>query len=338
MRFIIDAMGGDNAPGQIVEGTMLALEKLGQEDEIVFVGREKEIQSAMKKAKAKDSRISIVNADEVIENNEHPVKAVRRKKESSIVVGLELVRDGKGDAFLSAGSTGALLAGGLFILGRCRGISRPALATVYPVIGKQPSLMIDVGANAECRPRNLLEFGVMGSLYMQEVVGRPDPTVGLVNNGTEEGKGTTLTKEAYRLLDESGLNFIGNIEARDLQEGIVDVIVTDGFTGNCLIKLTEGLGLMVLRELKDRFTTNMKTKLSALMMKDQLMDIKKQFNYSEYGGAPILGLKKPLLKMHGSSDALAVSQTILKAVPYVREDVVGKIEHSLEEMEEEEAR
>lgn len=329
MRIILDGMGGDNAPSAVVQGAADSLESLMPEDEILIVGKEDIIRKSLMETGYTGRRIRIIDADSVIENTDAPVKAIRRKKDSSIVIGLNLLKKGEGDVFISAGSTGALLAGGILLIGRIKGIDRPALATIYPVIGHQPSLLIDAGANAECKPRNLLEFGKMGSCYMDKVIDRADPTVGLVNNGTEEGKGTPLTKEAYKLLKESGLNFIGNIEARELQNGVCDVIVTDGFTGNALIKLTEGIGLMVLRELKKRFLSSPKTKVGAILMKDQMKDLKKEFDYSEYGGAPILGIKRPVLKMHGSSDRTAVKQTILKAVPYVREDVVGIIERSL---------
>ena len=245
-----------------------------------------------------------------------------------------MVKKGEADVFLSAGSTGALLAGGLFILGRIQGIDRPTLATVYPVIGKEPSILVDTGANAECKPNNLFEFATMGSIYMEKVIGRENPSVGLVNNGTEEGKGTTLTKAAYELIDKSDLNFIGSVEARELPNGACDVIVTDGFTGNAIIKLTEGMGLMVLREMKRRFLSNTKSKLGAMLLKDQLSGIKKEFNYAEYGGAPLLGVKGAMLKMHGSSDALAVKQTIIKAIPYVEGNVVDTIQNSVLEIEE----
>lgn len=327
MRIILDGMGGDNAPDSIVRGAMAAAREI--EDDIVIVGKEDLVMASLKENGYKGDQITVVNADEVITNEEAPVKAVRRKKDSSVVRGIAMVRDGQGDVFISAGSTGAMLAGGLFILGRIEGIDRPTLATVYPVISHEPSILTDTGANAECKAKNLLEFATMGSLYMEKVLGRENPTVGLVNNGTEEGKGTALTKEAYELLAESDLNFIGNIETRELQDAVCDVIVTDGFTGNAIVKLTEGMGLMVLRELKRRFLTNAKSKLGAVLLKDQLKDLKKEFNYAEYGGAPILGVKGALLKMHGSSDELAVKQTILKSIPYVKEDVVGKIEEAM---------
>jgi glycerol-3-phosphate acyltransferase PlsX len=332
MRIILDGMGGDNAPESIIDGAISAAAEI--EDEIIIIGKEDILNEALAKKNYDGSQISVVNADEVITNEEAPVKAVRHKKESSLVKGITMVRDGQGDVFISAGSTGALLAGGLFILGRIGGIDRPTLATVYPVVGREPSILTDTGANAECKAKNLLEFAIMGSIYMEKVLGRTNPTVGLVNNGTEAGKGTALTKEAYELLDHSDLNFIGNIETRELQDAVCDVIVTDGFTGNAIVKLTEGMGLMVLRELKRRFLADTKSKLGALLLKDQLQSIKKEFNYAEYGGAPILGVKGALLKMHGSSDALAVKQTILKAVPYVEENVVETIENSISEIKE----
>ena len=332
MRIIIDAMGGDHAPKSIVEGAVQAAKEI--DHEIVLIGDEEAIIAELAAAKYTGNQISVMHATQKIENDEAPVRAVRSKKDSSIVKGLNMVKEGEGDVFLSAGSTGALLAGGLFILGRIQGIDRPTLATIYPVIGHQPSILVDTGANAECKPNNLLEFGIMGSIYMEEVLGRQNPTVGLVNNGTEEGKGTTLTKAAYEMLKKSHLNFIGNIEARELQNCAADVIVTDGFTGNAIIKLTEGMGLMVLREMKRRFLSNAKAKMGAMLLKNQLMDIKKEFNYAEYGGAPLLGVKGAMLKMHGSSDALAVKQTILKAVPFVEHKVVETIQNSVLEIEE----
>lgn len=332
MKILIDGMGGDNAPDEIVAGAVAASKEI--DDEILIIGNEELITKSIEAHGYRGTQISVINATEMITNDEAPVKAVRTKKDSSIVKGLNMVKKGEADIFLSAGSTGALLAGGLFILGRIQGIDRPTLATVYPVIGKEPSLLVDTGANAECKPNNLFEFATMGSIYMEKVIGRKNPTVGLVNNGTEEGKGTTLTKAAYELIEKSDLNFIGSVEARELPNGACDVIVTDGFTGNAIIKLTEGMGLMVLRELKRRFLANTKSKLGALLLKDQLSGIKKEFNYAEYGGAPLLGVKGAMLKMHGSSDALAVKQTIIKAIPYVEGNVVDTIQNSVLEIEE----
>lgn len=330
MRILLDGMGGDYAPDAVVTGAVQAVGNLPAGTEILLIGQEKILKPVLEKTGYSGDKISIVNAEEIISNGESPVKAIRRKKDSSIVRGFRMLKEGEGDVFLSAGSTGALLAGSLLILGRIPGIERPTLAAVYPVIGAEPSLLVDTGANAECRPRNLLEFGIMGSVYMEQVMGRSHPTVGLVNNGTEPGKGTALTKEAYVLLENSDLNFIGNIEARELQNAVCDVIVTDGFTGNAIIKLSEGLGLMVLREMKKMFLQNAASKVSALLLKNQLKTLKSSFDYKEYGGAPILGVKGAVLKMHGSSDARAVEQTILKSVPYVENDVVGVIEKSVE--------
>lgn len=332
MRILIDGMGGDNAPEEIVAGAIEATKEI--DHEIIIIGDEEAINHCLKTKGYKGEQIQVVHASQVINNDEAPVRAVRSKKDSSIVKGLNMVKNGEADVFLSAGSTGALLAGGLFILGRIQGIDRPTLATIYPVIGQQPSILVDTGANAECKANNLFEFGVMGSIYMEKVLGRENPTVGLVNNGTEEGKGTSLTKAAYELLSKSSMNFIGSVESRELPNGACDVIVTDGFTGNAIIKLTEGMGLMVLREMKRRFMSGTKSKLGALLLKEQLMGIKKEFNYAEYGGAPLLGVKGALLKMHGSSDALAVKQTIIKAIPYVEEKVVETIQNAVLEIEE----
>ena len=332
MKILIDGMGGDNAPDVIIQGAIDSLKEMNEE--IIIVGQEEVINESLKNHGYTGDRISVVNASQVIQNDEAPVKAVRTKKDSSIVVGLNMVKRGEADVFISAGSTGALLAGGLFILGRIQGIDRPTLATVYPVIGQKPSLLVDTGANAECKANNLLEFATMGSIYIDKVMGRKNPTIGLINNGTEEGKGTSLTKAAYELLEKSQLNFIGSIESRSLQDGVCDVIVTDGFTGNAILKLTEGMALMVLRELKKRFLANTKSKIGALLLKDQLKGIKKEFNYAEYGGAPFLGVKGAMLKMHGSSDALAVKQTILKSIPYVEGKVVETIQNSVLEIEE----
>ena len=245
-----------------------------------------------------------------------------------------MVKNGEGDVFISAGSTGALLSGGLFLLGRIQGIDRPALASVYPIIGGKASLLLDAGANAECKPNNLLEFGIMGNIYMEKVIGRENPRVGLVNLGTEASKGNTLTKAAYELLEQSHMNFVGNVEAREVPRGACDVIVADGFTGNVILKLTEGLAWNILQNIKKKFTDGVKAKLGAALLIDKLGDLKKEFDYSEYGGAPILGVKGPIVKMHGSSKANAVKNTIIKAIPFVEENVIETIQNSVLEIEE----
>ena len=332
MRIILDGMGGDNAPASVVEGAVLASKEI--DHEIVIVGKEELICAELKKHKYDTSKITIVNATEVITNDDAPVRAVRSKKDSSIVKGINMVKSGEGDVFISAGSTGALLSGGLFLLGRIQGIDRPALASVYPIIGGKASLLLDAGANAECKPNNLLEFGIMGNIYMEKVIGRENPRVGLVNLGAEASKGNTLTKAAYELLEQSHMNFIGNVEAREVPKGACDVIVADGFTGNVILKLTEGLAWNILQTIKKKFTDGLKAKFGAALLIDKLGELKKEFDYSEYGGAPILGVKGPVVKMHGSSKAQAVKNTILKAIPFVEENVVETIQNSVLEIEE----
>lgn len=332
MRIILDGMGGDNAPGAIVEGAVLVSKVI--DHEIVIIGQEELINQELKKYKYNHDKITVADAREVITNDEAPVRAVRSKKDSSIVKGIDMVKNGEGDIFISAGSTGALLSGGLFILGRIQGIDRPALASIYPILGGEPSLLVDAGANAECKPNNLLEFGMMGNIYMEKVIGRPSPRVGLVNIGTEAAKGSTLTKAAYELLEQSDMNFVGNVEAREVPKSACDVIVCDGFTGNVVLKLTEGLAWNILQVIKKKFTDGVKAKLGAALLIDKLGELKKEFDYSEYGGAPILGVKGPIVKMHGSSSANAVKNTILKGIPFVEEKVVETIQNSVLEIEE----
>lgn len=332
MKIILDGMGGDNAPEAIVEGAVLASREI--EHQILIIGQEEKIRAELDNHRYDQDKISVINATEIISNDEAPVRAVRSKKDSSIVRGINMVKHGEGDIFISAGSTGALLAGGLFILGRIQGIDRPALASIYPIIGGIPSLLVDAGANADCKPNNLLEFGMMGSIYMEKVLGREQPRVGLVNIGAEAAKGSTLTKAAYDLLEQSHLNFTGNVEAREVPKGACDVIVTDGFIGNVLLKLTEGLAWNILQVIKQRFTDGVKAKLGAALLLDKIKGLKKEFDYSEYGGAPILGVRGPIVKMHGSSNANAVKNTILKGIPYVSEHVVDKIQNSVLEIEE----
>ena len=332
MRIILDGMGGDNAPAAVVEGAVLASKEI--EHEIQIIGQQELIQAELAKYKYDEKKITVIDAREVISNEEAPVRAVRSKKDSSIVRGINMVKKGEGDIFISAGSTGALMAGGLFILGRIQGIDRPALASVYPIVGSIPSLLVDAGANAECKPNNLLEFGIMGNIYMEKVLGRENPRVGLVNLGAEAAKGSTLTKAAYDLLEHSDMNFIGNVEAREVPKGACDVIVADGFTGNVILKLTEGLAWNILKLIKSKFTDGAKAKLGAALLLDKMKELKKEFDYSEYGGAPILGVKGPIVKMHGSSSANAVKNTILKGIPFVEGNVVDTIQNSVLEIEE----
>ena len=332
MRIILDGMGGDNAPAEIVKGAVSASKEI--EDEICIIGKEELIKAELAKYKYDPEKITTADATQTIEMDEAPVKAVRTKKDSSMVKGIRMVKEGEGDLFISAGSSGALMAGGLFILGRIQGIDRPAIASVDPILGQGASLRVDAGANSECKPANLLEFGIMGSIYMEKVIGREKPSVGLVNLGVEEGKGSTLTKAAYDLLKRTDINFIGNVEARDVPQGACDVIVCDGFVGNVILKLTEGLAWNIFKVIKKKFTTGAKAKLGAILLKEKLGELKTEFDYSSYGGAPILGVKGPVVKMHGSSNATAVKNSILKAVPFAKEDVVGIIQNTVLEIEE----
>ncbi len=331
MRIAVDGMGGDNAPEEIVKGCVEAVKTT--RDEIYIVGIEEEIKRELKKYRFDPARIKIVHASQVISGEDAPVKAVRTKKDSSLVRGIGLVKDGTCDFLVSAGNTGAVMAGSLFVLGRIKGIERPAIGTIYPLLSGGISFLCDAGANAECRPSNLLQFARMGSLYMEKVLGVESPRVGLINIGTEERKGTSVLKETYPLLKGSELNFIGNIEARDIPYGVADVMVCDGFTGNNILKLTEGMAKCSFELIRTLFTKNAAAKLSALMMTGQLRELKKLVDYSEYGGAPMLGVRGCVVKMHGASDADAVKNAILNGRVYVENDVVGLIEEAVREPE-----
>ena len=335
MRIILDGMGGDNAPLEIVKGAVEASSKI--DHQIVIVGREDEINAELAKYNYDESKIQVVHTSEVIENEDSPVKAIRRKTDSSMVKGLTMLKDGEGDLFISAGNTGAYMAGSLLILGRIPGVDRPAIASIYPIAGGAlPSIIVDAGANSECRPSNLLEFAIMGSLYMEKVMDRKNARVGLVNLGVEENKGTTVTKAAHKLLKEADLNFIGNVEARDVPKGACDVIVCDGFTGNIILKLTEGFAWNLLKTMKKKFTDGLSAKMGAVLLAGKVKEIKDEFDYSEYGGAPILGVNGHVIKIHGSSGATAVKNAIIKGIPYAQENVVGRITSAMEGVDVEE--
>lgn len=333
MKIVIDGMGGDNAPQEIVKGAVQAAALT--EHSIILIGDESQINKELGKHRYNKEQISVVHANEVISNDDPPVKAVRTKQDSSMVKGINMLKSGDADLFISAGNTGALMAAGLFILGRIQGIDRPAIASTFPILGKSGvTLLVDAGANSECKPNNLLEFATMGSIYMEKVMEIKNPTVGLVNIGTEETKGTTIIKAAYELLSKSSMRFVGNVEARDVPKGVCDVFVCDGFTGNIILKLSEGLAWTIFKLLKQKFTSGIKSKIGALLLSDKLKELKAEFDYSEYGGAPILGVKGAVVKMHGSSNANAVKNTILKGIPYAENNVVQMIQNSVLELEE----
>ena len=330
IKLAIDVMGGDNAPQAILEGCLQALEQ----SPLLFLyacGEENAIRSFLSGRRYDTSRLEIVPASEVIYNEEHPVEAVRKKKDSSAVVALTLVKDGKAQGAVSAGSTGAWLAGSTFIVRRIAGIQRPALAPLLPTLDGRQTLLIDCGANVDCRPQYLAQFAVMGSAYMERVVGVQNPRVGLLNNGAEEGKGNELTKAAYPLLRATGVNFVGNAEARDMLSGQFDVIVCDGFAGNVTLKTSEGVGQMLFSLIKRELTRNLRSKLGALLLKPALRNIVKSTDYSSYGGAILLGVNAPVVKGHGSSNAKAFSVAILQTAYMVKQDVVGTIRTAMEE-------
>lgn len=326
MKIIVDGMGGDKGPREIVKGCVDASRELGVN--IIIVGREEIIKEELDTHEYPQGAIEIINATEIINNDEEPALAIRRKKDSSLVVGLKALTENKGDGFISAGSTGALLAGGLFIVKRIKGIDRAAIATVYPTM-KGISFLIDAGANADSKPEYLKQFAIMGSIYSEKVLRNSSPKVALANIGTEEGKGNALVKESYSLIKESSVNFIGNIEARDIPNGVADVIVCDGFVGNIILKLTEGMAISLFSALKEELTKSFKSKMGALMLKSQLDSFKSKLDYREYGGAPLLGLKQPVVKAHGSSDALAIKNAIRQVKNVVEKDVINLIDNNI---------
>ena len=327
MNIIVDGMGGDNAPKEIVKGCVDAVNQL--DVKIIIVGKEDIIGEELNKYEYPRKSIDILNATQIISNSEEPSFAIRRKKDSSIVIGLKALKEMDGDAFVSAGSTGALLAGGLFIVKRIRGIERAALASIYPTI-RGRSFLLDIGANVDCKPEYLNQFATMGSIYCEKVLGIDKPTVGLANIGIEKGKGNTLVKESYELIKKSGVNFIGNVEARDIPEGAVDVVVCDGFVGNIMLKLTEGMAVSLFASLKEEFTKTFTSKMGALILKPSLKSFKEKLDYREYGGAPLLGLSQPVIKAHGSSDALAIKNAIRQAKIFVNNDIISIIERNID--------
>ena len=322
MRIIVDGMGGDNAPVEIVKGCVKASNNLGVN--ILLVGDSSKIEEELAKYEYTKGKIEILHSSDVITNHDDPTLAIRRKKDSSMVMAFNALKEGKGHGMLSAGNTGALLAGGLFIIKRIQGIDRAAIGTVYPT-NKEIAILIDAGANVDSKPEYLRQFGIMGSIYMEHILGRDNPKVGLVSNGVEEGKGNKLVKETHSLLKEAPINFIGNVEARELPGGNIDVIVSDGFVGNVIIKLTEGVASFLMEELKQAFSKNLKTKMGAVLLKDELKNLKGKMDYRQYGGAPLLGIQKEVVKAHGSSDAFAIENAIKQLMDYIDRDVIKTI-------------
>ena len=335
MKIIVAAMGGDNAPKAPVLGAIQANQEYGVD--IILVGRGEEILKVMEESgiKALPAGVEIAHADQVVEMCDNPATAFREKKDSSLTQGLNLLKNGEGDAFVSAGSTGALLAGATLVVKRIKGIRRAALAPVVPT-GNGGAVLIDCGANAECPPEYLLQFAYMGSYYAEHVLGRPEPKVGLLNIGAEPSKGTSLQTTVYPMLEEASkagrINFVGNVEAREAVEGAVDVIVSDGYSGNIFLKTMEGTGLFMARELKKMFKKNLLTKLAAVLVSGGLRDFKKMMDAGEVGGTPLIGISKPVIKAHGSSDAFAIKNAIRQAQAFAASGIIEDITENIDHM------
>ena len=335
MRILVDAMGGDNAPAAVVQGALDAHKKHGVD--ILLVGRAAEVLRAVEACgeKTLPAGVELKDASEVVEISDDPATAFKMKKDSSLTVGLNLLKAGEGDAFVSAGSTGALLSGATLLVKRIRGIRRAAMGPVIPVLGGK-AILCDCGANAECTPEYLMQFAYLGNYYAKRVLGVEKPRVALLNIGAEEEKGDALRHETYALLQtasEAGrLYFTGNIEASDVMMGGADVVVADGFTGNVMLKSLEGTGKFLLKELKKMFLSSTKTKLAAAMVKSDMADMKKLLDPSEIGGTPFLGISRPVIKAHGSSDARAICNAVLRAKEYAESGFIADIEANIDAM------
>jgi len=330
MRIAIDAMGGDHAPKEVVLGAMEAISKIN-DLQITLVGDESKIKEHLTDPK----NIDILHTTEMITADDEPVRAVRRKKNASMVLMANEVKEGKADACISAGNTGALMSAGLFVVGRTPGIQRPALSPTLPTIDGKGFVLLDVGANVDATVNHLVQYGIMGSIYAEKVRAVKNPTVGLLNVGTEDGKGNDLTKKAFIELGKAPINFIGNVEARDLLEGVADVVVTDGFSGNVALKTIEGTAMMVFSLLKETFMSSLKTKIAASMVKSDLKKLNAKLDYSEYGGAGLFGLAAPVIKAHGSSNGRAIYNAIKQACHMVEYNVTDTIEETVSAMQSE---
>lgn len=331
MVILLDAMGGDNAPDATIKGAVKAIDQI--KAKLILIGNEDIIKSKIKEFYNKDiseisDRLEIRNATETIEMEDVPTQAIKRKKDSSMVVGFNMLKTGEGDVFISAGNSGALLTGATLLVGRIKGVDRPALAGILPAY-KSRLVLMDCGSNTNCKPINLLQFAQMSSIYLKTTLGVENPRVGLLNIGTEETKGNELTKESYKLLkeksEELGINFIGNVEGRDAFSGSVDIVVTDGFTGNIFLKAVEGLGKFVKRSLTESLKKNILSKIAALPSLPAIKRFSKTVDYKEYGGALFLGVNKPVVKAHGSSDEKLFDFTIKQAEQFVENKAVDKL-------------
>lgn len=332
MKIIIDAFGGDNAPEAAIDGALMALERFN-DISVILSGDEEIISGVLAKKTFDGSRVALLHAPEIITCEEQPTMAIKRKKNSSLVKALEAVRDREGDCVVSAGSTGAVLAGATLIIRRIKGVKRPALAPILPTLtGKL--LLLDSGANTDCKPSYLLQFAVMADVYMRHVAGVAQPRIGLLNNGSEAEKGNELTKAAYKLISGAELNFAGNCEARDILSGDYDVLVCDGFDGNIVLKYTEGLASAFMGMLKAELMADTRSKLGAALAKPAFRRIKKRFDYTEEGGAPLLGIDGGVIKAHGSSNAKAFCSAIGQARSYIAGNAIGIIKEAMSRLPE----
>lgn len=329
IKIAVDAMGGDNAPGEIIKGAVDAV-SIRNDIQVLLVGREDAVRKELGNYTVAEEQIKLIPASEVIETDEPPVNAIRKKKDSSIVVGMNLIKSGEADAFVSAGSSGAILVGGQVIVGRIKGVERPPFGALIPT-EKGVSLLLDSGANVDARPSHLVQFARMGSIYMEHVIGITKPRVGIVNIGAEEEKGNTLVKETFPLLkDCSDINFIGSIESREIPHGGADVIVCEAFTGNVILKLYEGTGAVLLDMVKKGMMSTLRSKIGALLVKPALKETLRAFDATQYGGAPLLGLKGLVVKTHGSARAGEVRNSIIQCVTFKEQKINEKIKESLD--------
>ncbi|MCW3489928.1 phosphate acyltransferase PlsX [Dethiobacter alkaliphilus] len=332
IRIALDAMGGDHAPREVVLGGLAAATEL-EDLQLYLVGPQEVIEKQLDGQTYPQSRVKIIHAPDVITADDSPVMAVRRKKDSSMMTAIRMVRDGEADAAVSAGNTGALMAGSLLVAGRLGGIDRPALTIVAPTFNGDNVVILDVGANMDAKAEHLYQYALMGKIYAREVLHKPGPRVGLLNVGTEENKGNDQVRKAYDLLENHLEGFIGNVEARDVLDGVADVVICDGFVGNIMLKTIEGLSAGIFAALKDTFSANLKSKMAAAMLMPELRSLKKHLDYAEYGGAPLLGIDGVCIKSHGSSQARAIRSAIVtQAYRYASKDVNGQIIRELTEL------
>jgi glycerol-3-phosphate acyltransferase PlsX len=328
MKIVVDAMGGDHAPAVVVDGAVQAAQDLGLE--IILVGQRAAVEAELARHNTTGLGLTVHHASQVIEMDEHPAAAVKAKKDSSLVVGMELIKRQEADAFFTAGNSGGALAAALFRLGRIKGIKRPALSTIFPSETPQGyCFVLDIGANADCRPEYLVQFALMGSAYAERVLGVPNPRVAIVSNGEEEGKGNQLVQETVPLLKAGNFNFVGNAEGKDIPRGHADVIVTDGFTGNVIIKLAEGVSKFLLEVLKTEITSSNVSKVGAMLAKPAFDRVKMRLDYREYGGAPLLGVDGVVIVGHGRSDAKAIRNGIRTAAQAVENGVLDAIKQGI---------